>query len=148
MTCDSVRKLIPLYYYGELTPEEEDRRRSTSTSAPPARVRWSRQRALAAALDRRKMEPPASLLAECRADLVAAVRRRGRGTGAAPWRLLLDAAGATLAGLGRWRQPLGAVALIAVGFFAAGWCPLRHSAPGPLGPFGRGVCHRALRAAG
>src|ERR1022692_2899277 len=24
MTCDSVTKLIPLYYYGDLTPEEED----------------------------------------------------------------------------------------------------------------------------
>ena len=25
MSCDSVSKLIPLYYYGELSPEEEDR---------------------------------------------------------------------------------------------------------------------------
>ena len=25
MTCDSVSKLIPLYFYGELTPDEEDR---------------------------------------------------------------------------------------------------------------------------
>ena len=24
MNCDSVTKLIPLYYYGELTPDEED----------------------------------------------------------------------------------------------------------------------------
>ena len=24
MTCDSVAKLIPLYFYGELTPDEEE----------------------------------------------------------------------------------------------------------------------------
>jgi hypothetical protein len=35
------------------------------------------------------------------------------------WKLWLGEAGATLAGFTRWRQPLGAVALIAVGFFAA-----------------------------
>ena len=25
MTCDSISKFIPLYYYGELSPEEEER---------------------------------------------------------------------------------------------------------------------------
>jgi hypothetical protein len=39
------------------------------------------------------------------------------------WKLWLGEAGATLAGFTRWRQPLGAVALIAVGFFAARLIP-------------------------
>jgi hypothetical protein len=42
-----------------------------------------------------------------------AVQRKG------PWTLFLEAMSATFAGFGRLRQPVGAVALIALGFFAA-----------------------------
>jgi hypothetical protein len=120
MTCDAVRKLIPLYYYGELTPEEEDQAEAHIHECGACARQMEAARALAAALDRRRMEAPASLLADCRTDLAAAVR----GAPAEPaWRLWLGAAGATLAGFTRWRQPLGAVALIAIGFFAARLVP-------------------------
>ena len=120
MTCDAVRKLIPLYYYGELTPEEEDQAEAHIHECGACARQMEAARALAAALDRRRMEAPAELLVDCRADLAAAVR----GAAAEPaWRLWLEAAGATLAGFTRWRQPLGAAALIAVGFFAARLVP-------------------------
>jgi hypothetical protein len=120
MTCDAVRKLIPLYYYGELTPEEEDQAEAHIHECGACARQMEAARALAAALDRRRMEAPASLLADCRTDLAAAVR----GAPAEPaWRLWLGAAAATLAGFTRWRQPLGAVALIAIGFFAARLVP-------------------------
>ena len=120
MTCDAVRKLIPLYYYGELTPEEEDQAEAHIHECAACTRQMEAARALAAALDRRRMDATAALLVRCRADLSAAVR----GAAAEPaWRLWLEAAGATLAGFTRWRQPLGAAALIAIGFFAARLIP-------------------------
>ncbi|MGO9617407.1 MAG: HEAT repeat domain-containing protein [Bryobacteraceae bacterium] len=118
-----MRKLIPLYYYGELTPEEEDQAEAHIHECSACAREMEAARSLAAALDRRKMEPAASLLADCRADLAAAMRGAAAEPSRQPWRLWLDAAGATLAGFSRWRQPLGAVALIAVGFFAARLVP-------------------------
>jgi hypothetical protein len=123
MTCDAVRKLIPLYYYGELTPEEEDQAEAHIHECAACARQMEAARALAAALDRRRMEAPVSLLADCRADLAAAVRGAVAEPAQRPWRLWLDAAGATFAGFTRWRQPLGAAALIAIGFFAARLVP-------------------------
>jgi len=133
MTCDAVRKLIPLYYYGELTPEDEDQTEAHVHECSACARHLERARTLAAALDRRTMEPPASLLADCRADLAAAVRGAAAEPARRPWRMWLDAAGATFAAFTRWRQPLGAVALIGVGFFAA-----------RLVPAGRGVATASL----
>jgi hypothetical protein len=80
------------------------------------------QRTLAAALDRRNLAAPSFLLEDCRADLMAAIQ------GGAPrlekssrnaWKLFLEAVGSSLSGLDHLRRPVGALALIAVGFFVA-----------------------------
>lgn len=122
MTCDSVSKLIPLYYYGELTPDEEERLDAHTHECAACAGAIERQRALAAALDKRDVPVPPLLLEDCRADLMAAilggaprVERAAKG----PWRLFLDALAASFSGLGRLRQPIGALALVAIGFFAA-----------------------------
>jgi len=121
MTCDSVAKLIPLYSYGELSSEEEDRLEQHLHECAGCAREMERQRTLAAALDRRQAEIPPRLLRDCRADLMAAIQggapRYERTKG--PWTLFLEALGATFAGFTRVRQPVGAMALIAVGFFAA-----------------------------
>jgi hypothetical protein len=121
MNCDSVSELIPLYYYGELPPDEEDHVEEHLHNCPDCARALERQTALAMALDRRHTELPALLLEECRADLMAAVAggapRSEKAKG--PWTLFLEAMGATFSGLNRMRQPIGALALIAVGFFAA-----------------------------
>jgi hypothetical protein len=84
-----------------------------------------RQRMVAAALDRREMQVPPHLLADCRADFAASVRGGvARMQTAAPpsknaWRLFLEAASTSLSGMGRLRQPVGALALVAIGFFGA-----------------------------
>jgi hypothetical protein len=122
MTCDSISKLIPLYYYGELTPEEEDRVEEHTHQCAGCTREMEQQRALAAALDQRRHEASGFLLEDCRADLMAAIQggapRVEKSTKAA-WKLFLEAMGASLTGLDRLRLPIGAVALIAVGFFAA-----------------------------
>jgi hypothetical protein len=122
MNCDGVVKLIPLYFYGELAPEEEERVEEHLHGCAGCAREMERQRRLAAALDRRRAEPPLRLLEECRADLIASIPGRDR-EGAvvrkSPWTLFLEALAATLTGFHRFRQPVGALALVALGFFAA-----------------------------
>jgi len=135
MNCESVTKLIPLYFYGELPPEEEDRlEQHLDTCAACARQAES-QRALSAALDRREMQPSAALLGECRHGLMRAIYRHEAPLlrpvqPAAPWARLHNGFGAWLPSLGAWRMPLGASALLALGFVMA-----RLTTPGAGGPF-------------
>jgi len=135
MNCDSILKLIPLYYYGELTPDEEERVEEHTHGCPVCTRELVRQRALAAALDRRQVEVAPMLLEDCRSDLMAAIQ------GGAPrvepsvkgvWRLFLDAMAASLSGIVRLRQPAGALALISIGFFAARL--INTAAPNGTGP--------------
>jgi hypothetical protein len=159
MSCDWVVKLIPLYFYGELPPEEEERVEEHLHGCAACAREMERQRQLAAALDRRQAEPPPLLLEECRADLMAAIQSRAQWAppqaalapfqrpvrapqGAiapkGPWSLFLEAMAATLTGFHRFRQPVGALALVALGFFAArftGMNPGVAQAPG-LSPSG------------
>lgn len=122
MTCDSVLKTIPLYFYGELSPIEEDGVEQHVHECASCAREMERQRALAAQLDRRQAEVPSGLLEECRADLMAAIQG-GAGaldrTSGSPWRLFLNALSHSFSGWARYRQPIGAVALLAIGFFAA-----------------------------
>lgn len=121
MTCDLALKAIPLYFYGELTPSEEERVEQHVHECEACSRELDRQRALGPALDPRRIEPSPGLLEECRADLMAAIQG-GAGAeaqSANPWRLFLAALEHSFAGWARFRQPLGAVALLALGFFAA-----------------------------
>jgi len=132
MTCDSILKLIPLYYYGELTPDEEDRVEEHTHACLACNADLTQQRTLAAALDRRQLLPRPMLLEDCRSDLMAAIQGgapRLEPVTKGPWRLFLDAMSASFGNLGRMRQPVGALALIAIGFFAA-----RLSSTTPSGP--------------
>lgn len=122
MTCDSVSKLIPLYFYGELTPDEEDRVEEHLHECAECTRASERQKALGAALDQHQAEVSQFLLEDCRADLMAAIQggapRAERGN-KGPWTLFLEALGSTFTGLHHLRQPIGAVALVALGFVAA-----------------------------
>jgi hypothetical protein len=129
MNCEDMGRSIPLYFYGELPAEEEERVEDHLDGCEPCRVELERLRAVAAALDRREMPLPAALLSECRHDLTAAIRsgaslaalpapaHRGPSLGER-----LSALASALWGL---RQPIGAVALLAVGYFAAQLTPAR-----------------------
>jgi hypothetical protein len=129
MTCDSVSNLISLYYYGELMPEEEDRLETHLAGCAGCARELERQRKLAAALDRRTAAVSPLLLEDCRADLMAAVAggapRMAQPKG--PWTLFLEALASTFGGAAgsvpRWRQPLIATALVALGFIAARMTP-------------------------
>jgi hypothetical protein len=122
MTCDSVAKLIPLYFYGELPAEEEDRVETHLHECAACTRELDQMGSLAAALSRRLTDLPPRLLDDCRADLKAAIQGgapllKARVKG--PWTLFLEAMGATLSGFSRLRVPVGAVALVAIGFAGA-----------------------------
>jgi predicted anti-sigma-YlaC factor YlaD len=132
MTCDALDKLIPLYVYGELTPDEEEQVEEHLHRCQDCARGLDRQRGLMAVLDRREAELPASLLADCRGDLQAAVRREAatRARPNATWRLSMSEALARFfASVSRFRQPIGALALVAVGFFAARFTGSTPTAP-------------------
>jgi len=123
MNCDAVVKSIPLYFYGEVAPDAEDAIEEHLGSCAPCREEWERQKSLAAVLDRHVLAPPAALLAECRHDLARAIYREEspevRRSASDPWGLFRDAFSSLWRPGIRFRQPAGAVALIALGFFAA-----------------------------
>jgi hypothetical protein len=121
-SCDAILETIPLYFYGELAPPQEDEVEEHLHTCPSCAREMERQRALAVALAARQTEPPVAFLEECRAGLMAAiggmpVRRPDPVPG--PWRLFLQAVTHSFAGLERLRVPAGAAALVALGFVAA-----------------------------
>ena len=122
MTCDSASNLIPVYYYGELPPADEDALETHLGECAACAAELEKQRKFAAALDCVEAPLPASLLDDCRSDLMAAIAGgapRAMSAQKGPWTLFLEAMASTFAGLGRLRQPLGATALVALGFMAA-----------------------------
>ena len=137
MNCDSISTLIPLYYYGELTPEQEDAVEEHTHQCRACAHEVEQQRSLAAALDRRVMELPPHMLEDSRADLLAtlhggisrvpAVVHESKG----PWALFLAAVAHSFSGAGRFRQPIGALAMLAIGFFGARLTTTRQ-APSPV----------------
>ena len=123
MTCDSVGKAIPLYYYGELEPAVEDGVEEHLQDCAGCRDELERHRALAAELDRHRMVPPADLAAECRHELIRAIYREEvpavRSRASDPWGLFREAFESLWRPGIRFTRPAGAVALVALGFFAA-----------------------------
>ena len=138
MKCESVAKLIPLYHYGELPGEDEERLESHVRECPACARELELQRRIAMLLDEREAPLSDSMLAECRERLMAslgsseagATRQPRRG----PWKLFLGTMGSALSGFARVRVPLGAMALVAVGFIAGRilpWSVGTEPAPNP-----------------
>src|SRR5438045_409509 len=123
MNCDAVKKAIPLYHYGELLPDTEEGVEEHVDACAECREALELQRKMAAALDRHELTPPADLLAECRHELVRAIYREEtpalRRSASDPWGLFREAFKSMWRPGIRFRQPAGAVALLALGFFAA-----------------------------
>ena len=121
MNCESVRKGLSLYLYGELSFEQEELFAQHLDDSHESRRELEREKRMHRALDAAEMEPPAELLEQCRLDLPRAVRNARRPlAGPAGWIRGLRSTFASPAALrSAWLRPVGAVALVAVGFFAA-----------------------------
>jgi hypothetical protein len=125
MKCDEIVRQIPLYCYGEVSSEIEERVESHLAECPACSAELARHRAFLELLDNREEPFDASLLTSCRVNLRNALsedpkpRRQG-------WpESWIDA----LRGFSQihipFRIPVGALALVAIGFFAARITPMK-----------------------
>ena len=128
ITCAEARAQFALMLYGELSFDEEERIETHLDGCAGCREALERERAVHAAFDSAAVEPPASLLRECRAGLAARLDQEQPVP--APRLGWWDQFVGMLTGASILR-PAGAVALIAVGFFGARVAPyLTQSLPG------------------
>jgi anti-sigma factor RsiW len=122
MTCMEVRAQFALLLYGELSFDEEDRLETHMDACADCRAALEREKALHAALDGVAIEPPPSLLRECRANLTARLNsEHGPPQPHITWwdRFATLLTGGLTGGSGMVLRPAGALALVALGFFGA-----------------------------
>jgi len=114
MSCDEVKNELAFLLYDELSFEREDAVQRHLEACADCRRELERENALHAALDRAEVTPAADLLAKCRRDLRERLTKQ-----ASPSRLAQLWADMARSMAMPWLKPVGAVALIAVGFFGA-----------------------------
>ncbi|MGH9675289.1 MAG: HEAT repeat domain-containing protein [Bryobacteraceae bacterium] len=118
MTCDFVRSRLALFLYGELSFDEEERLEQHVAACAGCRRELEAEQSLHAVLEMRRVEPSPALLAQSRSRLwqrLDSPASSGRGvSGLSRWFPRLPAAFSSA-----WLRPVGALALIAAGFFGA-----------------------------
>ena len=125
MNCDEAARLIPLYLYGELEFEEEERFESHLDGCEPCRAEVARQRKLHTLFDSAAgggIED--GMLTGARLELRARLKHESaahRGW----WAHFSELFGVRFAPAPAMAQVAGAVALVAIGFFGARVAPLR-----------------------
>jgi hypothetical protein len=116
MTCSEVTENFPLYTYGELSAEAEESVEAHLASCAACKAAFAKHRAFMEALDHRPDANEGALLTECRMDF----RRAMAAENTRPsqnwlhnfWHFDIP-----------FRVPVGAMALLAIGFFAARYTP-------------------------
>ncbi|MEJ5366803.1 MAG: HEAT repeat domain-containing protein [Bryobacteraceae bacterium] len=131
MNCKDVRELIPLYLYGELSFDQEELIEQHLAACADCRAERARCEKLTALLAQGEAGVSAELLARCRRDLAAAIEKeRGRRGIAAALRGFWSR---WVVAPPLWMRPVGAVALLALGFFGARLVPEDAPVLGQLG---------------
>ena len=119
MKCSEVTEQFALYSYGELTAEAEEAVESHLAGCAGCQAAFAKHRRFLEALDQRETGAEDAVLSQCRFDLrrqLAAENAR-KSTG---WlESLRDLAHVHIP----FRIPVGALALVALGFFAARYTP-------------------------
>ena len=124
MTCEDVRRSIPLLQYGEISFDAEELVHAHLEECAACRAEFERERKLHALLDERELDVSPFQLRGSRDELAAAIQAERHGAGRfAWWRELKSAFGAT-SWVPGFAKPAGALALIALGFFGARLTPL------------------------
>jgi hypothetical protein len=139
MNCAEVIREIPLYSYGEVSSDLEESIESHLSDCAGCREELARHRSFLERLDEREEVADMALLAACRADLrrqLAGEETRRSGQGWLSWNWA-----ESLRGFSRLhiplRIPVGALALVAVGWFGARYTPekfggIRAGLSGPM----------------
>lgn len=125
MTCDDVRRSIPFVDYGELTFDEEEAVHAHIEQCPACKHEFERERALHRAMDERELEVSPFFLRNARNRLAGAIEAERSGAAASrSWWAGVKSAFSYPAFMPSFAKPVGAVALVALGFFAARVAPV------------------------
>jgi hypothetical protein len=116
MKCELVTELADLYLYGELESQQEEEFEQHLHACAACQTAVDRVKGLHSGFDSARLEPSADMLAECRRSLFQSRRIERKPS---PWMNLTAAFHALWA----TSRPLGAAALVALGFFAARLTP-------------------------
>ncbi len=139
MNCAEVIREIPLYSYGEVSSDLEERIESHLSDCAACREELARQRLFLERLDEREEVADMALLTACRADLrrqLAGEETKRSGNSWFGWNWA-----DSLRGFSRLhiplRIPVGAMALVALGWFGARYTPekfggIRAGLTGPM----------------
>ncbi len=119
MNCSEVTREIPLYCYGEVSAEAEERIESHIADCTACRRELDRHRVFLDRVDMRHDPVDASLLTACRASLRTALQSNAHPESHNWLDWLWNVSRINIP----FRVPVGAMALIAVGFFAARYTP-------------------------
>jgi len=128
MTCEETRKNLPLFLYGEMSFDEEERMEVHIDECDGCRAALEREKAMFAALDEAEVTPTARALEDARAELH---RRLGRdlhpAISQAPgfWDKIREGFTIHFHFAPGLAQVAGAVAMLALGFFTARFTPNR-----------------------
>jgi anti-sigma factor RsiW len=142
--CTEVRDQLAMHLYGELSFDEEEIVETHLDTCAECRGALDRQRELHAAFDRVEVEPPPSLLRECRAALGAQLASSPASTVNEPSRDIQvnswwDKLVRLVTGFGpsgTWLRPAGALTLFAIGFAAARFTPVMSTGSNGVGIMG------------
>jgi len=120
MKCDEVVRELPMYGYGEVSAEIEERIEAHLAECGSCKEELARYRGFLDVLDERTDASAPGLLTTCRADLrrqIKAEASHGHG-----WNWLESLRGFSQLHI-PFRIPVGAMALLAVGYFGARFTP-------------------------
>jgi len=124
MSCEDIKRQIPFYCYGELDSDNEERVESHVAECLSCHDELARHRAFLELLDAREdarhSDEAASLLVNCRTSLREALAAGREGGSRRHWlEALRDFANFHIP----FKVPVGAIALVALGFFGARYTP-------------------------
>jgi hypothetical protein len=133
MNCDKTLELLPLFLYGELTFDEEEALEQHLVECAACRRAREHEETLHAALVAGEADVPAGLLARCRRDLGASIQLEQASRAKPAW---YQRAADFLVNPPLWLRPIGALAMLAIGFgiarYQSGGEPIAFtSAPAP-----------------
>jgi hypothetical protein len=128
MTCDSIQRAIPLYLYGELPAEVEEDVEAHTAGCKECSKELEMQRDFARNLNEHELEPSLDLLVECRRTLAVELKKQEATSIpaglAAVWNRIFGFP------VNNFRIPAGAIAIFALGWFAARTPQLNAVLPG------------------
>jgi hypothetical protein len=122
MKCEEATKTLPLFLYGELSFEEEERLELHIDECAGCRIALERERSLFKSLDAAELAPSRELLENCRAELHSRLAHVEPERGAF-WDKLRQGFSIHFHFAPGWTQAAGLLAMLVLGFLAARMTP-------------------------